>query len=60
MPSAARLLTSQWLSARPSVCALVGCGEGDVAAVSVYLGQHIGDLCAVVQALARDIDKWEA
>lgn len=59
VPTAARLLTALWLSARPSVCTLVGCEAGDAAAVSAYLGLHIGDLCAVVQALARDIDKWE-
>jgi hypothetical protein len=68
VPSTARLLTSQWLSQRRTVCALVGCpvvpGGGDdgaaaIWAVSQYLAAHVNHLAPLVHALVRDIDAWE-
>ncbi len=59
VPSRARLLSSAWLSALPSVCALVGCGPRDDAGVSGYLGTHLGDLGPLVAAIAKDVEAWD-
>lgn len=58
VPSSARLLSAAWLSALPSVCALVGCGPGDARAVSGYLGVHRGVLGPLVAAMGKDVEAW--